>query len=65
MSARAELDTTCPNNHNLTLTFTEHEFESKLKADQLVFHCNTCDANWQPTKHEIEGVRKQFQKART
>ena len=60
MFARARLDTICPNNHNLTVTFSEEEFESKLKSDQLIFHCNTCEANWPPTKEEIASVRKQF-----
>ncbi len=63
MSGRATLDTVCPNNHNLTLTFTQEEFESALKADVLVLHCNTCEANWTPTREEIASVRKQFAEA--
>src|SRR5271154_1225714 len=32
MSDRAELDTVCPNNHNLTLSVTKDEFEGALKS---------------------------------
>ena len=60
MSDRAKLDTVCPNNHNLTLTFSREKFESALKSDTLVFHCNTCEANWPPSKEDIAKVRKQF-----
>jgi hypothetical protein len=60
MSNHAVLDTTCPNNHNLTVTFTEHEFEDSLKSDTLVFHCNTCEANWPPTSEEIKKMREVF-----
>lgn len=63
MSGRARLDTVCPNNHNLTLTFTKEEFESALKSDTLILHCNTCEANWPPTRDEIANVRKQFAEA--
>jgi len=30
MSKRIELDTVCPNNHNLTVAFTPQEFEAAL-----------------------------------
>ena len=63
MSQRAELDTVCPNNHNLTLVFSQDEFESALKSDNLVLHCNTCEANWPPTKEDIAHVREQFNDA--
>jgi hypothetical protein len=56
----AQLDTVCPNNHNLTVSFTRDEFEAALKTGDLVFHCNTCDANWPPTKEEIAKIREQF-----
>lgn len=59
---RAKLDTVCPNNHNLTVTFTQEEFERALKSDKLVLHCNTCKANWPPSREEIARVRKQFAK---
>jgi hypothetical protein len=31
-----------------------------LKAGDLVFHCNTCEANWPPSKEEISQIREQF-----
>ena len=55
-----DLDTVCPNGHNLTVAFTEEEFESALKSDRLVFHCNTCDTDWPPKKEEIALMRKRF-----
>ena len=55
-----DLDTVCPNGHNLTVAFTQEEFESALKSDTLVFHCNTCDTDWPPTKEEIAQMRKRF-----
>ncbi|MBV9506292.1 MAG: hypothetical protein JO323_14935 [Acidobacteriia bacterium] len=60
MDDRAELDTVCPNNHNLTLNFRRDEFEAALKSGELVFHCNTCEANWPPSREDIAKVRKQF-----
>ena len=60
MSERAELDTVCPNNHNLTLVFSRDGFESALKSGNLVLHCNTCEANWPPSKEDIAKVREQF-----
>ena len=60
MSDHAKLDTVCPNNHNLTAHFRHDEFEAALKAGELVFHCNTCEANWPPTKEEIGKIREQF-----
>jgi hypothetical protein len=62
MSDRAELDTVCPNNHNLTVTMTRKEFEAALKSDTFVLHCNTCEANWPPSREDIESIRKQFAK---
>ncbi len=62
MSDRAELDTVCPNNHNLTVTVTQDEFERALKSDTFVLHCNTCNANWPPSREDIESIRKQFAK---
>ena len=62
MSDRAELDTVCPNNHNFTLRLTREEFEAALKSDAFVLHCNTCDANWTPSREDIENMRKQFTK---
>jgi hypothetical protein len=60
MSNRAELDTVCPNNHNLTLTFSREESESALKSGALGLHCNTCEANWPPSSEDIVRVRKKF-----
>jgi hypothetical protein len=56
----AQLDTVCPNNHHLTVVFTRDEFEAALKSDNLILHCNTCEANWPPSKSEIAKIRKQF-----
>jgi hypothetical protein len=58
MSKRFEIDTVCPNGHNLTVAFNHDEFEDALKSDTLVFHCNTCDTNWPPTHEEIARFRK-------
>ena len=60
MNHDAQLDAVCRNNHNLTVAFTRDEFEAALKTGGLVFHCNTCDANWPPTKEEIAKIREQF-----
>lgn len=60
MSDRLKFDTVCPNNHNLTVSFTQEGFETALKSDTLVFHCNTCDTNWPPSSEEIGKIRKQF-----
>jgi hypothetical protein len=60
MAETADLETTCPNNHNQTISLTREEFEIKLKADSLVFHCNTCDTNWSPTTEEIGKLRSAF-----
>ena len=63
MTDRLAFDIVCPNNHNQTVKFTREEFEDKLKSDTLVFHCNTCDTNWPPSKEEIEKFRKAFAEA--
>jgi hypothetical protein len=60
VSAHAALDTVCPNNHDLTVSFSRDEFEAALKSGDLVFHCNTCDTNWPPSKEEIAEIREQF-----
>jgi len=60
MKNHAKLETVCPNNHNLTLHLTRDEFEAALKSDSFVLHCNTCNANWPPSREDIEGIRKQF-----
>ena len=38
------------------------EFEELLKSGALVFHCNTCDADWPPSCEEIAKLRGQFSK---
>ena len=60
MSERVKLETDCPNNHNQTITFSKEEFEASLKSDSLMFHCNTCDTDWPPSKAEIAKFRKEF-----
>ncbi len=60
MNSHARLDTVCPNNHGLTVDFSRDEFETALKSGDLVFHCNTCEATWPPTKEEIAKIREQF-----
>ena len=60
MSDRIDFEIDCPNNHDQTVTFSEEEFEAALKADALVFHCNTCDTNWSPTPDEIKHFRRKF-----
>ena len=62
MSDRADFDIVCPNNHNQTVGFSQEEFDVALKSDGLVFHCNTCDADWTPSSEEIARLRKQFSK---
>lgn len=62
MSDRLKFDTVCPNNHNLTVSFTREEFEKALKSDELVFHCNTCGSNWPPSREEIHKIRGEFSK---
>ena len=62
MNDRLEFDVVCPNNHNKAITFTQQELEATLKSGGLVFHCNTCDTNWSPSKEEIIKFRKQFAK---
>lgn len=62
MSQRIDFEIVCPNDHDQTITFSKEEFETKLKSDTLVFHCNTCDANWKPSHEDIDRFRKEFAK---
>lgn len=62
MSQQMDFEIVCPNNHNQTIHFSEQKFEETLKADDLVFHCNTCDTDWSPSGKVIAGIRKQFAK---
>lgn len=57
-----EFEIVCPNNHDQTVRFTRDEFEEMLKSGTLVFHCNTCDANWPPSHEDIAKFRKQLAK---
>jgi hypothetical protein len=63
MSDRIDFEIVCPNNHNQTVTYSQKEFEAVLKSGALVFHCNTCDANWPPSHEDIANFRKQFAKS--
>ena len=62
LSRRIDFEIVCPNTHNQTVAFTEEEFEETLKADDMVFHCNTCETNLTPTKQQLADFRKQFAK---
>lgn len=55
-----EFDIVCPNNHNQSVAFRNKEFEEALKSGALVFHCNTCEADWSPSRDEINHFRKGF-----
>jgi hypothetical protein len=63
MSERIDFEIVCPNDHNQTVTFNREEFEAELKSGALVFHCNTCDANWPPSHEDIAKIRKQLSNA--
>lgn len=63
VTGRLEFEIVCPNNHNQSVSFTREELEDRLKADGLVFHCNTCDSNWTPRREEIARFREAFDKA--
>lgn len=63
MSDKQKFEVVCPNNHDQTVAFTREEFESTLRAGGLIFHCNTCDTNWSPSREETARFRKQFEKA--
>ena len=63
MRDRMEFEIVCPNDHNQTVTFSQEEFEETLKSGTLVFHCNTCDTDWPPSREDITKFRKQFSKS--
>lgn len=65
MSDRMEFEIVCPNDHNQAVTFSQKEFEEALQSGALVFHCNTCDTDWPPSREEIDKLRKQFSKNST
>lgn len=62
MSDRMSFEIVCPNDHDQTVTFSKEEFEKTLKSGALVFHCNTCDANWPPSHDDIAKIRRVFSK---
>ena len=62
MSDRKDFEIVCPNDHEQTVTFDHEEFQDALKSGALVFHCNTCDTNWPPSREEIAKIRKQLAK---
>jgi hypothetical protein len=62
MQERLSFEIVCPNNHEQTVSFTADEFEKALKSGALVFHCNTCEANWPPSSDEIAKFRKDLEK---
>ena len=64
MAERIDFEIVCPNNHQQTVTFSRDEFERTLESGTLVFHCNTCDANWPPSREEIANFRKTLGKGR-
>jgi hypothetical protein len=63
MSDRLKFEIVCPNTHGQTVRFSKEEFERELSSGALVFHCNTCEANWPPSHEEIVMFRKGFAKA--
>ena len=60
MANSVDLETVCPNGHNVGIELTREEFEAGRKTDTLVFHCNTCDTDWTPTKDEMAKLVKVF-----
>jgi hypothetical protein len=62
MSLTTKFEITCPNNHDQTVAFTRDEFEARLSAGALQFHCNTCDTDWQAAGKDIQQFRKGFEK---
>ena len=60
MTGSQDFEIVCPNNHNQTMTFTSKQFDQELKSDSLVFHCNTCETNWTPSRADIDRIRKRL-----
>jgi hypothetical protein len=58
MNDSVTYETTCPNSHNQTVKLSREEFNAALESDTLIFHCNTCDTNWPPSKEDIGKLRK-------
>lgn len=51
------LEIVCPENHEQTISFTRESFEATMKTGGPLFHCNTCDTNWNPSSEQIEEMR--------
>jgi hypothetical protein len=62
MSERMKFEIVCPNDHDQTVKFSHEEFEAELKSGALVFHCNTCDTDWPPSREDITKIRKALAK---
>jgi hypothetical protein len=62
MSERMKFEIVCPNDHDQTVKFSREEFEAELKSGALIFHCNTCDTDWPPSREDIARFRKDLAK---
>ena len=62
MSDPIDFEIVCPNDHKQTVTFSRGEFENALKSGALMFHCNTCDTDWPPSREDIAKFRREFAK---
>jgi hypothetical protein len=58
MVKSVSFDIVCPNNHDQTVTFSKEGFEEDLSSGAPLFHCNTCDTDWSPSKDQIAVFRK-------
>ena len=58
-----DFEIVCPNNHNQTVAFSGKSFEAALKSGEPLFHCNTCDTNWNPSTEQIADMRKRLSPA--
>ncbi len=59
-----DFEIVCPNDHGQTVRFEREEFEAELKSGALIFHCNTCDTDWPPTREEIAKIRTGLSKTK-
>jgi len=57
-----DFEIVCPNDHEQTVKFDRETFEADLKSGAILFHCNTCDTNWLPSREDIAKIRKAFAK---
>jgi hypothetical protein len=63
MSHAIQFEIVCPNNHEQTMSFTGKSFEEMVESGGPVFHCNTCDTDWNPSSEEIADIRKKLSTA--